>query len=313
MSEGSAALRARITSATDLQSMARTMKTMAAANIGQYDAAVRSLDLYHDVVQDSLAACLRRAASQAATQAGNQAPPARTRSRRPQAGAVVFGSDQGLVGAFNEAICAQVLAGSDTPAGYAPVWPVGERIAAALAERGVHDLRPLPLPASIDAIGALVARLLVEIEAATEREGLVRIDVFHHRQVPAGGYLPVCQRLLPLDLDWQRELATRPWPSRARAQVLPEGDATLRACISEYLFVSLYRACAESLASENAARLAAMQRAEKNIGDGLQLLTQTFHRERQGAIDEELFDLVAGFEAQQAGAPARKRGSTQNS
>jgi F-type H+-transporting ATPase subunit gamma len=309
MSEGSAALRTRIASATDLQSMARTMKTLAAANIGQYDAAVRSLDLYHDVVQDSLAACLRQAASQAES----QAPPARAPSRRPQPGAIVFGSDQGLVGAFNEAICAQVLAGTGTAVRYAPVWPVGERIAAALAERGVHDLRPLPLPASIDAIGALVARLLVEIETATEREGLVRIDVFHHRQVPAGGYVPVCQRLLPLDLDWQRELATRPWPSRARAQVLPEGDATLRACISEYLFVSLYRACAESLASENAARLAAMQRAEKNIGDGLQLLTQTFHRERQGAIDEELFDLVAGFEAQQAAAPARKRGSTQNS
>ena len=50
------------------------------------------------------------------------------------------------------------------------------------------------------------------------------------------------------------------------------GTATLRALIREYLFVSLFRACAESLASENASRLAAMQRADKNINELLEEL-----------------------------------------
>ena len=75
------------------------------------------------------------------------------------------------------------------------------------------------------------------------------------------------------------------------------GTATLRALIREYLFVSLFRACAESLASENASRLAAMQRAEKNIDELLESLNRTFHRLRQSGIDEELFDVVSGFEA----------------
>jgi F-type H+-transporting ATPase subunit gamma len=75
------------------------------------------------------------------------------------------------------------------------------------------------------------------------------------------------------------------------------GDATLRALIREYLFVSLFRACAESLASENASRLAAMQRAEKNIDELLEDLNGTFHRLRQSGIDEELFDVISGFEA----------------
>jgi len=75
------------------------------------------------------------------------------------------------------------------------------------------------------------------------------------------------------------------------------GTVTLRALIREYLFVSLFRACAESLASENASRLAAMQRAEKNIDELLENLNRTFHRLRQSGIDEELFDLVSGFEA----------------
>jgi F-type H+-transporting ATPase subunit gamma len=68
------------------------------------------------------------------------------------------------------------------------------------------------------------------------------------------------------------------------------GEAdTLRALVREYLFVSLFRACAESLASENASRLAAMQRAEKNIGELLEELNGSFHRLRQSGIDEELF------------------------
>ena len=75
------------------------------------------------------------------------------------------------------------------------------------------------------------------------------------------------------------------------------GTATLRALIREYLFISLFRACAESLASENASRLAAMQRADKNIDDLLENLHGTFHRLRQSGIDEELFDVISGFEA----------------
>jgi F-type H+-transporting ATPase subunit gamma len=82
-----------------------------------------------------------------------------------------------------------------------------------------------------------------------------------------------------------------------RGGTMRNKTGTLRALIREYLFISLFRACAESLASENASRLAAMERAEKNIKDLLESLQTTFHRLRQGGIDEELFDVVSGFEA----------------
>jgi F-type H+-transporting ATPase subunit gamma len=54
---------------------------------------------------------------------------------------------------------------------------------------------------------------------------------------------------------------------------------------------------AESLTSVNASRLVAMQRAEKNIEDLLEDLTRHFHQLRQRGIDEELFDVISGFEA----------------
>ena len=102
---------------------------------------------------------------------------------------------------------------------------------------------------------------------------------------------------MPLDATWQQGLAKIPWPTKNLPDVISGGTATLRALICEYLFISLFRACAESLASENASRLAAMQRADKNINDLLENLHNNFHRLRQSSIDEELFDVVSGYEA----------------
>ena len=67
----------------------------------------------------------------------------------------------------------------------------------------------------------------------------------------------------------------------------------------------LFRACAESLASGNASRLAAMQRAEKNIETSLDELNRKFHSIRQESIDEELSDVIAGLKALHTRRPER--------
>ncbi len=82
-----------------------------------------------------------------------------------------------------------------------------------------------------------------------------------------------------------------------KAEVLDHGATTLRTLIHEHLFISLFRDCAESLASESASRLAAMERADRNINGLLDDLQGRFHRLRQGSIDEELFYVTAGCEA----------------
>jgi F-type H+-transporting ATPase subunit gamma len=126
---------------------------------------------------------------------------------------------------------------------------------------------------------------------------VVELHLFYNRPTSGAVYAPVNQRLLPLDENWRRNLADLPWPTGNLPEVVGAGSETLRALIREYLFVSLFRACAESLASENASRLAAMQRADKNIDELLEDLNGRFHRLRQSSIDEELFDVISGFEA----------------
>ena len=106
-------------------------------------------------------------------------------------------------------------------------------------------------------------------------------------------------QLLPVNHDWLREIAKKKWDSKSLPIFRMDGDQIFSSLIREYLFVSLYRAFAESLASENASRLASMQNAEKNIEEQLQDLHVQFHRTRQMTITEELLDIVAGFEAMQ--------------
>ena len=291
MSDTTASLRRKITSAGDLQSVVRTMKALAASSIGQYEQSVRALGDYYRNVELGLGVCFRDTGSEALMAGETKQTDART------IGAVVFGSDQGLVGQFNDVVADHAVETLAALPAKPEVWAVGERVHARLADAGLPMMGLLTVPNSVKAITPLVGQILVESETRHSQGELTELHLFHNRPTSAAVYEPVSQRLLPLDDTWRRKLAELPWPTGSLPEVMSGGTATLRALIREYLFVSLFRACAESLASENASRLAAMQRAEKNIDELVEDLNGTFHRLRQSGIDEELFDVISGFEA----------------
>jgi F-type H+-transporting ATPase subunit gamma len=212
-------------------------------------------------------------------------------------GAVVFGSDQGLVGQFNDIVADYAASALAVLPANPMIWAVGERVHARLLDAGLPPTGLFAVPSSINAIAPLVGQILTESEKPRGKGEVMELHLFYNRPKSGAAYEPVGQRLLPLDENWRRKLAELVWPTKTLPEVMDGGTATLRALIREYLFVSLFRACAESLASENASRLASMQRADKNIDDLLEELTGTFHRLRQSGIDEELFDVVSGFEA----------------
>lgn len=290
MSETTASLRRKIGSAGNLQSVVRTMKALAASSIGQYEQSVRALGDYYHTVELGLGVCFRDADSSAPTGATK-------RTNEGVIGAVVFGSDQGLVGQFNDVVADYAVKTLAALTEKANVWAVGERVQARLADAGLPLLGLFAVPNSVKAITPLVGQILVESETRRNRDKVTGLYLFYNRPASGAVYTPVSQRLLPLDETWRRELAELHWPMKNLPEIMGGKTETLRALIREYLFVSLFRACAESLASENASRLAAMQRADKNIDELLEDLNKTFHRLRQSGIDEELFDLISGFEA----------------
>ena len=122
MSDTTASLRRKICGAGDLQSVVRTMKSVAASSIGQYEDSVRALADYYRTVELGLGACFRES---------GPAPLMADRKRQTVAGAVgavVFGSDQGLVGQFNDVVADYAIKTLATLPGKPQVWAIGERV-----------------------------------------------------------------------------------------------------------------------------------------------------------------------------------------
>ncbi len=228
MSDTAASLRRKIASAGDLQSVVRTMKAMAASSIGQYENAVRALDDYYRTVQLGLVAGFRQREPLGVTP---RAEPKETGAM----GAVVFGSDQGLVGQFNEVMAEFVVKTLGNLPGQKTVWVVGERLQSRLAGTDPRLKAPFVLPNAISAITPLVGQILIEVETQREKGEIEQVYLFHNRPQSGAIYTPVSQRLLPLDAAWRRDLATLRWPTGHWPEVMNDGEQTLLAFVREYL------------------------------------------------------------------------------
>ena len=187
MSGISEGLGRKIGSARDLQSIVRSMKALAASNIGQYERAVAALYEYYRTVELAVRAC-----------SGAVAPPSlpRTPAGTGSVGVVIFGSDQGLVGRFNEVLAEFAISTLGAmPGRITRIWTVGERMETLVA----GPTRLYPVPNSVDGIGSLVGEILIDIAAAEEAAKIREVYVFHNAPQEAALYTPMARRLLPLD------------------------------------------------------------------------------------------------------------------
>lgn len=284
-------LRSRIEATQDLQSIVRTMKALSTANIRQYERAAASLARYNRAVRLGLHVVLRN----------RPAVPVLPRSREHVSAAVVIGSDHGLCGRFNGLLTGHAIdemrqLGNSTRGQLTLV--VGARVKMRLETLGRGADAYFQLPGSASGITAIVGSILVKIEEWQRERGLTRVLVFHNRRTEAATAVPSTVRLLPVDLYRVDTLVERHWPSRVLPIFSMEPDRLLSSLIRQHLFVSVFRACAESMSSEHASRLVSMQAAERNIDERLDEMTAELHRRRQEAITTEILDILSGVEAQ---------------
>jgi F-type H+-transporting ATPase subunit gamma len=265
------------------------MKTLAGVNIRQYERAVRAVAAYNLTVEMGLQAALRN------IPAGKS-----TSHPRSKLGVIVFGSDQGMCGQLNDQVVsysARALKKLAFRHGDQSTAAVGIRAAARLEDLGRVVETSVPVPASISGIVSAVEEVLRKIDEWHSKRGIDLVVLFHARPVSGAWYRIHGIRLLPVDEEWINGLRAKPWPSKAVPMFTMDETLLFQALIHEYLFVSLFRAFAESLASENASRLASMQVAERNIEDHLRALSAESRQSRQMTITSELLDIIASFEA----------------
>lgn len=277
----------KIRSATELQSVVQNMKTLAAVNIGMYEKSDQALNDYWQAIELGLIGILDQRVIENIIGS--------TQQKQDGIGILVFGSDLGMVGGFNEYLVPKVVAqiGKENRK---KIWPVGERIALKLKESmPVENI--YQVPESTKGIVELISRLIVDIVEAKEAGEFSRLVMIYNKPISAVAYQSLVHQLLPIDQDWISKLRSKSWPTKMIPQLLPNIQEATRLFFEEYLFIVMCRACADSLLSENISRLQAMQRAEKNIDSLLNILYTDYNQARQSSITEELFDVIFGYDA----------------
>ncbi len=285
-------LHRQLESLDDLRTIIKTMKALSAASIRQYEQAVSALAAYYLTVERGLHVTLKGTASPSL-------PPRRRQEPRRLA-AIVFGSDYGLCGRFNEEITQYALERMDSAAADPKnrlLLAVGARVAASLEQAGQSIEEDFLVPGSAPQITATVQQILLKLDEWREQAGVHYVYLFYNRHTGGKGYHPTGFELLPINLHRFHRLEEEQWPSRVLPTFTIERDVLLARLLHQYLFVTIFRACAESQASEHTSRLAAMQAAERNLDERLEEVTMVFRRARQNAITSELLDVVSGFEA----------------
>jgi len=294
------ALKRKIQSAQDLLSVVKTMKALAAVSIRQYQRAVESLNEYNRTVEMGLQIALKKMTRDI---------PRVKKASMNRIGAIVFGSDQGLCGQLNALIVNHALdemKALGVRKENRSVICVGSRPADILADSGQRIMEILDTPSSTAGITPMVQDITVLLEEWRFKKQIEHVYLYYNEYISGANYHPKTLRILPVDQAWLDNLQKKKWESKTLPMFTMDWEGLFLSLIREYLFVSLYRAFADSLASENASRLAAMQNAEKNIEERLEELFGHFHSQRQMVITEELLDIVAGFEALEGKEPVFK-------
>lgn len=281
-------LKRRISTAEDLQSVVRTMKSLAAVNVRQFEESVESLASYSETVERATRMLLF-----CHPHMNLVSPNVPTGTE----GAVVFGSDQGMCGGFNERVTRQTLDHLAERHGLHRLICVGHRPAEKLLDAGASIDTVFECPGAVGGITPLIQELLPRLNQWRSEHRLVRIHlVFTARTVET---LTETRTKQLLPIDWAAIRKDRPtrWEGRSLPMVTLDPDRMLSALVQQYVFIELYRACAESMASENASRMAALHSAEQNISTRIDEYQGDFQQLRQSSITEELLDIVSGFEA----------------
>ncbi len=205
---------------------------------------------------------------------------------------ILYAAEHGFVAGFNERLAeaaeAEIKLGD-------LLFVLGSRGASLLFERGRQAAWTAPMATRPAAAPGATDQLAKELYARIASGQVARVEVMFSRY-RQGGQAAIERRvLLPLDTtSFGRGRHVQAPLHNIKPGALFEKLAT------EYVFALLTEAAVESIASENAARFAAMEAACDNVSKKLDQLQSQARQARQEEITTELIDLITGAEAMEA-------------
>lgn len=274
-------LESRLRSLKSIKDIVNSMKALSGLSIRKAEAILPDLRTYSKNIEDSMAQIL------------HYFPEALTAlaDTRGKSLIVVFCSEQGLCGLFNEKIITEVQKGlTEQVEG---IVVSGTRGFEEASSRGLPVMLALKSPVSVDAVDVKVMNLTAELFRLYQEgrfQQLYLLFAYHRKK---GDYLIVRQRVLPPPL---KKIMKRTTAKRAPL-IYMKPEEIMEELLKQFLTVSLYKAFVESLASENASRLLSMERASKAIEERFSELSELYNYLRQEEITNETIEIISGFEA----------------
>jgi F-type H+-transporting ATPase subunit gamma len=210
---------------------------------------------------------------------------------------VVCTAERGLCGAFNSSIVrltrerANALMAQGKTVKILCVGKKGWDQLRRQYERQIIDLVDLRALKQIGFDNA--NEIAMRIIAMFERGEFDVCTIFFSRFRSVIAQFPTAQRLIPAEIPAARD-ASGP---AASYEYEPEQDEILATLLPRNIAIQVFRALLENAASEQGARMSAMDNATRNAGDMIKKQTQLYNRSRQAMITKELIEIISGAEA----------------
>lgn len=273
-----------IESTSNLYSIVNTMKAHASTNIIQFQQASNASMAYRLVLDKALYVVLKKVPDT------NMDTP----SKKGRKIYVVFGSDHGLCGRFNERMITyadQVIRHEEK----AIIFVIGQQVVSRLDET-FPVTESFSVPQTTDGVTSAVQQLLVSIDEMRNREKISEILLLYNKPSGKTDFDETTEKLFPLNPKelWRESLG---WDSNSLPTFYMDGEILLQDLLQQYFFITLYRAYCYSLVAENESRISSMTSAKKNIEEKLEEQQSQYKQIRQNAITEEILDITSGFMA----------------
>ncbi len=213
---------------------------------------------------------------------------------------VVFGSDDGLCGAYNVNIFKQLRArmaalrekfGSDVTF---DIYPVGAKMVKIVGKMKDASLRTVRVEPQVDSktTGDGVKIFCEKLQRRFLASETDRVELLYMKFLSAGRQRPQSDALLPVTEDTFRGADVK---EQCRPYIFePDANTIFRSVLPMFLMAVTQEVFTENRASEQAARVMAMQSANDNAKKLLEQLQLEYNKLRQQAITSELLDILGG-------------------
>ncbi len=289
-------LKKTLDTSKSIKQVVSTMKALSSANIKKYEKIVKVLYAYRSNIELALQALMMYSDINI-----NELDFVKnSKDKKEKNLAIIFGSNQGLCGRFNDKIMNFVIddiKSSDKT----KIIVVGERLNMLMSNTKLNIEKSIPVPNSIDNMSSTIFDILEVIEKEIKNKTSDKVFLYYMANDDTMNGTLTKTRLIPVDKKILENAQKKVWPTNNIPYWQTNSKTLIVDLLKQYIFVGLNNALINSIASEQKNRLITLQNAENNINDLIRTKNLEYNQKRQGTITSELLDVVTGY------AVAKKR------